>query len=245
MLKADVQVDDKDLNLKPDEGKDDQEDKKSWKADQKVPYERFEKVVRDNQELKKTFNERLDKLETLLKGNASRPSDKDLTDLDRRVSGAKHWDEVIDGIIPEVVLKKALEDPKFSQALYDKIEGMRKGVEGKAQEEVDKEISDLRDREIITTKEEENKLIDYAIKESQETGRYIPLIVAQRMMVKEGKWGNKTEDRTEANRKIRPAKDSGKESDQEKGNYKRFKKQSLDEMIAEEAAKLDKNSFTG
>jgi hypothetical protein len=243
----DTEVDDKDLdkNLddqdidKEDEDKSDEEDKdETWKDKQKVPYRRLEAQSRKAQKLEEDFNELKLKFETLTQGKKG--NDKPIGTWDNRVKNAQSWDEVFNEL-PNQFLKVLLENPEMKAQFVNAVKGELKSEDKQVEEKVNREIDALWDKDIITSKDEENRVIKYAIKESEETGEYVPLAVAVRMMKKEGVWGKKIEDRKDANNKIRPGGSNNSVKEEDKSSYNKFRHESIDTIVADAASKFSKN----
>lgn len=235
-------VDDKDLNLNVDDKSEEKEDNgnekensDSWKDKQTVPYRRLEATSRKAQKLEEELNDLKGKFETL----TQKPTNTPKGVWDNRIKNANSWDEVFDEL-PQQFLKVLLENPEMKSQFVNSVRSELKNEEKQVEEKVDKEIDDLWEKDIITTKDQENRVIKYAIKESEESGDYVPLAVAVRMMKKEGVWDKKIEDRKEANSKIRPGNSSGNSSTGEKTNYGRWKHESVDTLISNAASKFDK-----
>lgn len=238
-------VDDKDLNLdvndksedksnENEENGDEKEKADSWKDKQTVPYRRLEATSRKAQKLEEELNDLKGKFEAL----TQKPSDKPKGVWDNKIKNANSWDEVFDEL-PQQFLKALSENPEMKSQLIKSFKTELKNEEKQVEEKVNIEIEDLWDKDIITSKDQENRVIKYAIKESEESGEYIPLAVAVRMMKKEGVWDKKIEDRKEANSKVRPG-GSGGNSKGEKTNYGRWKHESVDTIISNAASKFDK-----
>lgn len=238
-------VDDKDLDLKEideteDEDKDkDNEDEKdeTWKDKQKVPYRRLEAQSRKTQKLQEDFNDLKAKFESLT-GKKSEDAPKGM--WDNRIKNAQSWDEVFKEL-PNEFLKTLLENPEMQSKLVSAVKGDLKSEDKQVQEKVNQEIDALWDKDVITSKDEENRLIKYAIKESEEANEYIPLAVAARMMKKEGLWGKKLEDRKDANNKVRPSNSKSSQEDGEKDSYNKFRHESLDSIVSNAASKFSKS----
>lgn len=240
----DEKVDDKDLNLKVDdqeiekeEEEIDTEDKDddNWKDKQKVPYRRLEAQSRKAQKLEEELNELKSKFNSLNKSE-QKPSGT----WDNRIKNAQSWDEVFNEL-PSQFLKTLLEDPEMKSQFVSAVKGELKSEEKQVEEKVNREIDDLWDKGIVTSKDQENRAIKYAIKEAEESGEYIPLAVAVRMMKKEGVWDKKIEDRKEANNKVRPGNGgSNSDKDQDKTSYGKFKNESIDSIIMNAASRFNK-----
>ncbi len=234
-------VEDTDLNLEVkdteiEEEKENSDDKgtDNWKDKQKVPYRRLEAQSRKAQQLEAELNDLKSKFETLTQ-KESKPSGT----WDNRIKNAQSWDEVFNEL-PKQFLETLLENPEMKNKFLSSIKNELKSEEKQVEEKVNREIEDLWDKDIITTKDQENRVIKYAIKESEESGQYIPLAVAVRMMKKENIWDKKVEDRKDANSKVRPGTSSSQIKDEEKSSYNRFKHDSIDAIIADAASKFDK-----
>lgn len=227
---------DKDLEIKLDEKVEDTEDTENkgedWKDKQKVPYRRLEAQSRKAQKLEEELNDLKGKFESF-----TNKSDKPSGTWDNRIKNAQSWDEVFNEL-PSQFLKVLLENPEMKAQFVNAVKGDLKGEEKQVEAKVAQEIDSLWDKDIITSKEQENRVIKYAIKESEESGEYIPLVVAVRMMKKEGVWDKKIEDRSDANNKVRPGTSGNSGKDVEKSSYKKFQHRSVDEIIADAASKL-------
>ena len=241
MLKQDV--DDKDLDLKVEDQEIEKEDKEedtedndndSWKDKQKVPYRRLEAQSRKAQKLEEELNELKAKLSSLTQ-KEQKPSGT----WDNRIKNAQTWDEVFNEL-PNQFLKTLLENPEMKAQFVSAVKGELKNEEKQIEEKVNREIDDLWDKGIIANKDQENRVIKYSIKESEESGEYIPLAVAVRMMKKEGVWDKKIEDRKEANNKVRPGSSGSDSKETEKSSYSKFRHESIDSIIANEASKFGK-----
>lgn len=232
-------VDDQDLNLIVEDNKEEEVEEKSeeksdvWKDKQKVPYRRLEAQSRKAQQLESELNELKSKFETLTK------SDTKTGNWDTRIKNAQSWDEVFNEL-PNQFLETLLKNPEMKSKFVNSIKAEMKNEEKQVEAKVNQEIDNLWDKDIVTSKDQENRLIKYAIKESEESGEYIPLAVAVRMMKKEGVWDKKIEDRKEANSKVRPAGSSNNNSTQEKSNYSRFRNTSIDNIVADAVSKFNK-----
>jgi len=236
-------VDDKDLNLdfndkseeEKEENGDDKEKSDDWKDKQTVPYRRLEATSRKAQKLEEELNDLKGKFETLTK----KPTETPKGVWDNRIKNAQSWDEVFDEL-PKQFLKVLLENPEMKTQFVSSVKNELKNEEKQVEEKVNREIDDLWEKDIITSKDQENRVIKYAIKESEESGDYVPLAVAVRMMKKEGVWDKKIEDRKDANSKVRPGGSSGSSKTGEKTNYGRWKHESVDTLISNAASKFDK-----
>jgi len=222
----------------PEEGKD--------KYEQKVPYRRFEKVVRDKQELEKKYDNKFKNLEEKFDnlGQQNQQTQYPSADVNKNtwdhvVKTASSWDEVFARLLATMP-RVLLENPESRARIVKELRGDLEAEQKQAETQIDKEIESLYTQGLVETKAQENKLVKYAIKESEESGTYVPLKLALRMIKKEGKWDSKTADRTKANRKVRPGKDAGAKLSQEKETYKGTRSKSLDEIINEEKEKLRK-----
>ena len=60
------------------------------------------------------------------------------------------------------------------------------------------------------------------------------------MMKKEGVWGKKVEDRSDANKKIRPGTGGSSAKDDEKSSYNKFRHSSIDSIVSDAASKWNK-----
>lgn len=233
-------VDDKDLNLNVEDEKESEKEEKndkksdSWKDDQKVPYRRLEAQSRKAQQLEKELNDLKGKFE-----NFNKKSDTKDGVWDNRIKNAKSWDEVFDEL-PNQFLKVLLENPEMKTQFVNSIKSDLNNEEKQVEEKVNQQIDSLWDKDIITSKDQENRLIKYAIKESEESGEAIPLAIAVRMMKKEGLWDKKIEDRKEANSKVRPGTSNSSQNNTEKSNYNAFKHRSIDAIVADAVSKFDK-----
>jgi len=235
MLNEEVNDQDLNLNVQDETETEEKSDEKSdtWKDKQKVPYRRLEAQSRKNQQLETELNELKSKFETLTKTETKTGK------WDDRIKNAQSWDEVFNEL-PNQFLETLLKNPEMKAQFVSSIKNDLKNEEKQVEEKVNLEIDNLWDKEIVTSKDQENRLIKYAIKESEESGEYIPLAVAVRMMKKEGVWDKKIEDRKEANSKVRPAGSSNNNSTQEKSNYNRFRNTSMDSIVADAVSKFDK-----
>ena len=204
-----------------------------WKDKQRVPYRRLEAQSRKAQQLEKELNDLKGKFETFTK----KPDSTGV--WDNRIKNAQSWDEVFNEL-PKQFLNVLLENPEMKSQFVNAVKGELKGEETKIEEKVNQEIDALWDKDIITSKEQENRVIKYAIKESEESGEYIPLVVAVRMMKKEGVWDKKIEDRSDANSKVRPGSGGSSPKGGEKSNYKNFQHKNIDEIIMDAASKFNK-----
>jgi len=232
-------VDDKDLNLEikdetVDETEESEEKIDDWKDKQKVPYRRLEAQSRKAQELEKELNDLKGKFESF-----TNKSDKPSGTWDNRIKNAQSWDEVFNEL-PKQFLEVLLENPEMKAQFVSAIKGDLKNDEKQVEAKVNQEIDSLWDKNVITSKEQENRVIKYAIKESEESGEYIPLSVAVRMMKKEGVWDKKIEDRKDANNKIRPGNGTSNSKNADKSNYNKFQHESIDTIIANAASKFNK-----
>lgn len=235
MLNEEVNDQDLNLNVQDETETEEKSDEKSdtWKDKQKVPYRRLEAQSRKNQQLETELNELKSKFETLTKTETKTGK------WDDRIKNAQSWDEVFNEL-PNQFLETLLKNPEMKAQFVSSIKNDLKNEEKQVEEKVNLEIDNLWDKEIVTSKDQENRLIKYAIKESEESGEYIPLAVAVRMMKKEGVWDKKIEDRKEANSKVRPAGSSNNNSTQEKSSYNRFRNTSMDSIVADAVSKFDK-----
>jgi len=231
----DEKVDDQDLDKKLDEteGSEETEDTgdDSWKDKQKVPYRRLEAQSRKAQKLEDDLNDLKGKFENLTKVASPKGV------WDDKVKNAQSWDEVFNEL-PSQFLKALLENPEMKSQFVSAIKTELKGEEAQIEEKIDREIDNLWDKNIITTKDEQNRVIKYAVKESEESGEYVPLAVAVRMMKKEGVWTKKLEDRKDANSKVRPGNASTTDSEKEKSSYSKFRHESIDSIVADAASKF-------
>jgi hypothetical protein len=235
MLNEEVNDQDLNLNVQDETETEEKSDEKSdtWKDKQKVPYRRLEAQSRKNQQLETELNELKSKFEALTKTETKTGK------WDDRIKNAQSWDEVFNEL-PNQFLETLLKNPEMKAQFVSSIKNDLKNEEKQVEEKVNQEIDNLWDKEIVTSKDQENRLIKYAIKESEESGEYIPLAVAVRMMKKEGVWDKKIEDRKEANSKVRPAGSSNNNSTQEKSSYNRFRNTSMDSIVADAVSKFDK-----
>lgn len=228
----DKDQDDVDKNLDNEEDKDKGDD--TWKDKQKVPYRRLEAQSRKTQQLEKELNDLKNQF-NLSNKSENKPSGR----WDDKVKNAKSWDEIFNEL-PDEFIKTLLANPEAQAKLAEAVKGNLKNEEKAVEEKVNREIDELWDKDIITSKEQENRIIKYAIKESEESGEYIPLAVAVRMMKKEGVFEKKLEDRKDANNKVRPGNSSGNNKDIEKSSYSKFRHNSIDNIVFDAASKFSK-----
>jgi len=218
------------------EDKSEEEKGDDWKDKQRVPYRRLEAQSRKAQKLEEELNDLKEKFN---QSQSKKGDDKPNTYWDNKVKNAQHWDEVF-GELPKEFVKTLLSDPEMKSQFVNAIKTELKSEDKQVEEKVNREIDSLYDKDIITSKEQENRVIKYAIKESEESGEYIPLVVAVRMMKKEGVWDKKIEDRKEANSKIRPGTSSNSKPETDKSSYNKFRHESIDSIVANAASKLSK-----
>lgn len=236
----DQNVDNNDLEVKVNDeeiekDKDtEEENDETWKDTQKVPYRRLEAQSRKAQKLEEELNELKSKFNSLTK-TEQRPSGT----WDNRIKNAQTWDEVFNEL-PKEFVKTLLENPEMKSQFVSAVKSELKSDEKQVEEKVNREIDNLWDKGLITSKDQENKVIKYAIKESEESGEYVPLSVAIRMMKKEGVWDKKIEDRKDANNKVRPGFSSSSNKTVDKTSYNKFKHESLDAIISDAASKFGK-----
>lgn len=230
-----------DEKTNPDTGdtvNENQEKKDDWKEHQKVPYKRFEQVIRSNQEYRAKIDELSSKLDNIIssleKSSQKQLSQDDLTEWDRRVASARHWDDVFSQL-PKYVVDNLLKNPELREDFVRELKKELEKEDREAEERVNKEIEELKDAGEIVTKAQEDKLIKYAIDLIEEAGQYVPLKVALRLMKKEGKWD---EERKQASKKVtKGTQSSGGEEGKTKTPYKAFRHKSLEEIVAEAKAK--------
>lgn len=208
-----------------------EEKDETWKDKQKVPYRRLEAQSRKAQKLEEELNELKGKFEHF----TQEPTKTGM--WDDRIKNAKSWDEVFNEL-PNQFLKTLLENPEMKNQFISAVKTELKSEEKQVEDRVNQEIDSLYDKNIVTSKDQENRLIKYAIKESEASGEYIPLTVAVRMMKKEGIWDKKLEDRTSANSKVRPGTGSTSNSKGEKSSYRTFQHESIDNIVANATSKL-------
>ena len=241
------EIDDKDLNLKDDDKElDDKEDKEdkgddkdkgndNWKDKQKVPYRRLEAQSRKAQKLEKDLEDLKEKFESL----PNKSTDTKQGVWDNRVKNAQSWDEVFNEL-PNQFLKVLLGNPEMKAQFVNSIKSDLKNEDKQIEEKVTQEIDSLWDKDIITSKDEENRVIKYAIKESEETGDRVSLAVAVRMMKKEGVWKKKLEDRKDANNKVRAGHGGNNVDNSDKPSYGKWKHNSVDSIVADAVSKFNK-----
>jgi hypothetical protein len=190
-----------------------------WKAKQSVPYSRFEEVIRANQEYRDTLTQRLDEVMEQINSFKSQPapsnqgSDQE-TPWNQRAKSAKSWDEFV----------SAIQDDTFQRW-----EQRQKEKEAEAEKALDMEIKSLYSRGIVKSKDEENAILDFAVKKSQELKYNVPLAVAAAWMKETAKVPNNLDAAAKAKSSLKSQGGPGK------GNpaYKDIRGKDLDEIIME------------
>lgn len=235
---------DNDLDTDKTDKDKNQDQDNDWKDTQKVPYKRFEEVVRSNQEYREKIDELSEKLDTIINSSTSRDKGSDKSQAtgywDKVIKGASSWDEVF-GLLPQTIIEGITKSPELRQRFFSTIKEEFDKKDKEAEDKVNKEIKTLYDKGILTTADEENALIDYAIKKSKEVEEYIPLRVAVAMMKSEGKWGKKNEDKDGKNKKVVPGQKGGTGQKGERTPYGQFRHKSLDTIVMEESEKMKKS----
>lgn len=199
-----------------DKGSDD-----SWKSETKVPYDRFENVVRANQEFRDKYSAEISEIKEMLstlKTSKTETNAEALGEWDKKIRSMKSWDE----LMPE------LESHMFTRFEQREIE-KRKSVE----KEFEKEVDDLKTLSGLSKDEDIDKVIKFANEKSEKLGRTIPLSVAFEWMEEAGKIEakEKSEAREEASRKFDNSKRSSGVDNQENKSYSQFKGQTLSDII--------------
>lgn len=191
-------------------------DIESWKNENKVPYSRFEEIVRTNQEFRDSFTKQLGELsEHITKFNqpTSSPDTEDLSDWDKAAQSAKSWGE----------FAKFMEEKLFST--FESKQKAKQEEEGK---KLDSEIQSLYKSGLVTSKSEENAILDFAVKKSEELKTSIPLALAAQWY----KETHKSPDNKEAAAKVQsPTKSEGNQP--KIGYTEADRKKGLDEIVAE------------
>lgn len=189
----------------------------SWKEDNKVPYSRFEDVVRINQEYRNGFSKQIDELKALINNSSQpqpQPGDQTLSEWDKRASEAKSWGEFV----------QQLQEDTFS-----KWESRQKDQEAQASKKLEGEIKSLYDAGIVTNKSEENAVIQFALKKQEELKAPISLSVAAAWM-KESK---PTVDNKDGASKTLSPKKSNDGPGKTGFSYSELKSKGLDEIVME------------
>jgi len=185
-----------------------------------VPYSRFEEVVRANQEFRTTFSKQLeeitDKLSQITGQQNQVTNGPTKKTWDDRAKEARNWDEFVGSL---------------KEDIFSDLE--RKETEKKEQAEkaLDAELKGLYNNGLITTKSEENELLDFAIKQSEKVGKAIPLSIAYY-------WWKETKPKTgnennEASKNIQSSKKSSGGPGKSKSDYKQTHSRDLDDIVLE------------
>ncbi len=193
-------------------------DLNDWKNQQKVPYTRFEEIVRANQEFRDSFSQRLDEVMEQL-NNFKQPtaSNQDQNQgqdspWNQKAKSAKSWDELF----------TALQEDTFS-----KWENRQKEKETAAEKALETEIKSLYSQGLVKSKDEENALLDFALKKSQELKYSVPLAVAAAWMKETVKSPNNLDASAKAKSSQKSQGGPGKDTP----SYKDIRGKDLDEII--------------
>ncbi len=136
---------------------------------------------------------------------------------DDKAKKARSWDEYVGWIKEDVI---------------NEIERRNKEKEEKAQKELDAEIEALRKEGVIKTKADENAILEFALKKSEELGRNIPLSVAYAWMQETAK-ATGQETRKVAS-KVQTSRKSKGGPGKEAGEYRKdLHSKDLDEIVME------------
>lgn len=193
-------------------------DIQDWKSQQKVPYTRFEEIVRANQEFRDSFTQKLDEvMEQINNSKQPTPSTQDQgqdTPWNQRAKSAKSWDEFV----------TALQDDTFS-----KWETRQKEKEREAEKALDTEIKSLYSQGLVKSKDEEHAVLNFAVKKSQELKYNVPLAVAAAWMRETTKAPNNLDAAAKAKSSQKSSGGPGKDSPA----YKDIRGKDLDEIIME------------
>jgi hypothetical protein len=183
-----------------------------------VPYSRFEEVIRANQEFRGTFAQQLKEIQDKLAqvGNQQPAPQTGKQSWDERAKTSRNWDEFV-GYLKEDV--------------FQDLEARQKAKEEQAEKEIDQEVQQLYQSGLITTKAEENELLDFAVKKSEQIGRAIPLAVAYAWL-KETKPPEMAENK-QVSSKIQSSKKSQGGAGKEETQYSDLRKKGLDEIVME------------
>lgn len=183
-----------------------------------VPYSRFEEVVRANQEFRGTFAQQLKDIQDQLAqvGNQQPAPQTGKQSWDERAKTSRNWDEFV-GYLKEDV--------------FTELETRQKEKEQQAEKELDAEVQQLYAKGLITTKSEENELLDFAVKKSEQIGRSIPLAVAYAWF-RENKPAEMAENK-QVSTKIQSSKKSQGGVGKEEMSHNDLHKKGLDEIVME------------
>jgi hypothetical protein len=183
-----------------------------------VPYSRFEEVVRANQEFRGTYAEQLKSIqETLAQlSNQKAAPQTEKQSWDERAKTSRNWDEFVGYLKADV---------------FQEIEARQKEKSEQAEKELDQEVKLLYDQGLITSKTEENEVLDFAVKKSEQIGRAIPLSVAYAWW-KESKPAEMAENK-QVSTKIQSSKKSQGGVGKEETQYKDLRSKGLDEIVME------------
>lgn len=183
-----------------------------------VPYSRFEEVVRANQEFRGTYSEQLKAIQDTL-AQLTNPKVAPQTgkqSWDERAKTSRNWDEFV-GYLKEDV--------------FQEIEARQKEKAEQAERELDEEVKGLYDRGLITTKAQENEVLDFAVKKSEQIGKAISLSVAYAWLQETKTPASKENEQVSS--KIQSSKKSQGGAGKEETQYTDLRKKGLDEIVME------------
>lgn len=194
-----------------------------------VPYDRFKEVILERNSLR----ERTQQLKDSITKLRETPNKEATTDT----IGSDDADS-LDAVIKE---RAAAGNPvtyeELGELYFDKFQSMQQERDRRAQEQVDKEIKSLYDSELVKTKDEENAVLNFAVKKSEELGQQIPLQVAAQWLNDSKKTSNESK---EVSSKTQSSRKSDGASKPEKNYQRDVKGKDLDEIIMDAKSGLDK-----
>lgn len=212
------------------EGEDSTQDE-GWKDETKVPYRRFEEVVRANQEFRDRFGKEMEGLKEALSSLKSPPSKEGEGGEWTKRAKDSTWDEFVAAIQKDTI-DKAVESIKEAET--------KKARE--AEERLQSQIDALYKSDRIKTKAEENAVIKFAIEQSEKTGETIPLTVAYAWMKATQADKGTEDDKKKATKKVQSSKRSTGGPEGDKSSYKELRGKDIDEIIQEEKERLEAGS---
>lgn len=193
----------------------------SWKDTTRVPYRRLEETAHGMKELRGSVGSLTEQL-TQLQEHITKLAQPNTPQAgaqpgswDERAKQAANWDEFV-GFMKE----DFIESVKHSM----------KEDEERAQKELDTEVKALYDKGLVQTKAEENAVMQFAVKKSEELGHSISLSVAHAWMKETSKpsdEANKVAGKTQSSAKSKggPVKPGV--------THKEIRSKSLDEIVQE------------
>jgi len=191
-----------------------------------VPYDRFKEVISERNSLRDQASQLNNQITKL-----------------RQTPGKEATEKTFDDDSLDAVIRERAENgnpvtyEELGQMYFDKFQNMQQQIQKEAQQKVDKEVKALYDKNLIKTKEDENAVLSFAIKKSEEIGQEIPLEVAATWM----KDANvRSEEPKEVSKKVQSSRKSDGASKPQRNYARDVKSKDLDEIIMDAKSELSK-----